>query len=150
MLTLPSSVKVYMAVEPCDMRKQIDGLVLLVEQVLRHDSRGGHLFVFLNKRATHMRVIFWDRSGFCMLSKRLERGTFRVPWGVQDVGGRTQMEVEAAELALVLEGIDLRGSKRRPRWMPTEPPPTANPELSAAIVKKILEEQDPLVYSLMT
>jgi transposase len=73
MLTLPPSVKVHIAVEPCDMRKQFDGLALLVEQVLRHEARSGHLFVFLNKRATHVRIIFWDRNGYCLVSKRLER-----------------------------------------------------------------------------
>jgi transposase len=124
MLTLPPSVKVHMAVEPCDMRKQFDGLVLLVEQALRQDARSGHLFVFFNKRSTHVRVLFWDRSGFCTLSKRLERGTFRAPWAAQETDGRTHVEVEAAELALILEGIDLRGAKRRPRWTPS---PTAAP-----------------------
>jgi transposase len=119
MLTLPPSVKIHMAVEACDMRKQFDGLALLVEQVLRQDARSGHLFVFFNKRATHVRVLFWDRSGFCVLSKRLERGTFRAPWVTEEVTGRTHVEVEAAELALILEGIDLRGAKRRPRWTPT-------------------------------
>jgi transposase len=118
MLTLPPSVKIHMAVEPCDMRKQFDGLTVLVEQVLRQDARNGHLFVFLNRRATHVRILFWDRSGFCMVSKRLERGTFRVPWEDAEVAARTHVEVEAAELALILEGIELRGAKRRPRWTP--------------------------------
>lgn len=119
MLTLPPSVKIHIAVEPCDMRKQFDGLALLVEQVLRRDARNGHLFVFLNKRSTHVRILFWDRSGYCMISKRLERGTFRVPWAREEVGMQTHVEVEAAELALILEGIELRGAKRRPRWSPT-------------------------------
>jgi transposase len=119
MLTLPPSVKIHIAVEPCDMRKQFDGLVVLVEQVLRQEARSGHLFVFLNKRGTHVRVIFWDRNGYCLVSKRLERGTFRVPWDAGEIGERNDVEVEAAELALILEGIDLRGAKRRARWKPT-------------------------------
>jgi len=120
-LTLPPSVKVHIAVEPCDMRKQFDGLAMLVEQVLREEARSGHLFVFLNKRATHVRIIFWDRNGYCLVSKRLERGTFRVPWNAEETGERTHVEVEAAELALILEGIDLRGAKRRARWTATGP-----------------------------
>lgn len=129
MLTLPPSVKIHIAVGPCDMRKQFDGLVVLVEQVLRQEARSGHLFVFLNKRATHVRVIFWDRNGYCLVSKRLERGTFRVPWDAQETSERTHVEVEAAELALILEGIDLRGAKRRARWTPAE---TAASTLSSA------------------
>jgi transposase len=62
----------------------------------------------------------WDRNGYCLVSKRLERGTFRVPWNAQEASDRTHVEVEAAELALILEGIDLRGAKRRARWTETE------------------------------
>ncbi len=121
MLTLPPSVHVYLATEAVDMRKQFDGLALLVEQGLGQDPRSGHLFVFRNRRGTHVRILFWDRSGYCLFSKRLEKGTFRVPWTPEQVAGRAHLEVEAAELALLLEGIDLRGARRRPRWMPKAP-----------------------------
>ncbi|HYE77684.1 MAG TPA: IS66 family insertion sequence element accessory protein TnpB [bacterium] len=121
MLTLPPTVHIYMATQPVDLRKQFDGLALLVEQHLLKDPRSGHLFVFLNRRGTHVRILFWDRSGYCLLSKRLERGTFRVPWTAEAVAGRGHLEVEAAELALVLEGIDLAGAKKRPRWTPALP-----------------------------
>lgn len=99
--------------------EEFDGLVVLVEQVLRQEARSGHLFVFLNKPATHVRVIFWDRNGYCLVSKRLERGTFRLPWDAQENHERSHVDVEAAELALILEGIDLRGAKRRARWTAT-------------------------------
>jgi transposase len=117
-LTLPPSVQIFVATEPCDMRRQMDGLVLLVQQVLRGEPRSGHLYVFLNKRGSHARILFWDRSGYVTVTKRLERGTFRVPWSQEAAADRTHMQIEAAELALILEGIDLRGAKRRPRWTP--------------------------------
>jgi transposase len=118
MLTLPPSVRVYMATAACDMRKQFDGLVLAVQQGLREDPRSGHLFVFVNRRGTHVRILFWDRSGYCVVSKRLEKGTFRMPWTAEEMGHSTHLEIEAAELALILEGIDLRGARRRTRWIP--------------------------------
>ncbi|HEY5287404.1 MAG TPA: IS66 family insertion sequence element accessory protein TnpB [Solirubrobacteraceae bacterium] len=118
MLTLPPSVQIFVATEPCDMRRQMDGLVLLVRQVLHGDPHSGHLYVFFNKRGSHARVLFWDRTGYVTVTKRLERGTFRVPWSQETVAERSHMQIEAAELALILEGIDLRGAKRRPRWTP--------------------------------
>ena len=115
-MTLPPSVRIYIATAPCDMRKQIDGIALLVEQVLAQDARSGHLFVAFNRRGDMARILWWDRNGFCLFSKRLEKGVFRMPWKGAEVGA--QVEMEAAELGLVLEGIDLRGAKRRARWSP--------------------------------
>jgi len=120
MLTLPPSVRIYVATAPCDMRKQFDGISLIVEQQLQLDPRSGHLFVVFNRRGDHVRILFWDRNGYCMVAKRLEKGVFRLPWERETTG--PHVEMEAAELALVLEGIDLRGAKRRPRWSPTSPP----------------------------
>jgi transposase len=116
-LTLPPSVRIFVATAPCDMRKQFDGIAILVEQGLGHDPRSGHLFVVFNRRGDHVRILFWDRHGYCLFSKRLERGRFRLPWDAKG-GTATSVEMEAAELALILEGIDLRGAKRRPRWSP--------------------------------
>lgn len=96
------------------MRKSFDALALLVEPLFRADPLSGHLFVFIGRRRHILRVLFWDRSGYVIVSKRLERGVFR--W----LGDRTptgaSMEVEAAELLLLMEGIDLSGARRRPRW----------------------------------
>jgi transposase len=127
MLTLPPSVRIYVATQPCDLRKQFDGLALLVEQGLKEDPRNGHLYVFRNRRGSHVRILFWDRSGYCLVSKRLEKGTFRVPWTKEAMAGHAHLQMEAAELALLLEGIDLRGARRRPRWAPRDqvlPPPS--------------------------
>lgn len=96
------------------MRKSFDGLSAAARDVVGGDPLSGHLFVFFNRTRTIVKVLFWDRSGFCVFAKRLERGTFHLP----DVAGRASIELEAAELSLILEGIDLRGARRRPRWSP--------------------------------
>jgi transposase len=118
MLTLPPSVKVYVATAPCDMRKQYDGLALLVEQGLGKDPRSGHLYVAFNRRGDHVRILFWDRNGYALFGKRLERGRFRLPWDRDRVDAAVEME--AAELGLILEGIDLAGARRRARWTPVD------------------------------
>lgn len=112
-LTLPPSVRVYLASEPVDMRKSFDGLSAATREVLREDPMSGHLFVFVNRVADIVKVLFWDRSGWCVIAKRLERGRFRFP---KAGSGARSVEVEAAELSLLLEGIDLSAAKRRPRW----------------------------------
>lgn len=120
MLMLPPSVRIFVASEPADMRKSFDGLSALTLGVLRKDPMSGHLFVFFNRRGDHVRVLFWDRSGFALYAKRLEKGRFRLPWeSGQPV---TCHEVESAELGLILEGIDLRGAGRRARWNPANRP----------------------------
>lgn len=110
MLTVPPSVRIYLATEPADMRCSFDGLMARVE-ALKKDPFSGHLFVFRNRRGDRVKILFWDRSGFCLWYKRLEKGTFRFPSVSTE-----SLEVEAAELMLLLEGIDLRGARRRPRW----------------------------------
>jgi transposase len=114
MLSLPPTVRVFVATAPCDLRKQFDGIAVMVEQGLRHDPRSGHLYVVFNRRGDQVRILFWDRQGYCLFAKRLECGRFRLPWEQPAVGAAVEME--AAELALILEGIDLRGAKRRKRW----------------------------------
>jgi transposase len=99
------------------MRMSFDALENMVRFGLGDNPRSGHLFVFTNKRKNHLKILLWDRHGWSILYKRLEVGTFKLPEtsGVPD-GKRVQ--VEAAELALMLEGIDLAGAKRRKRWVP--------------------------------
>lgn len=110
MLSLPPTVRIFLATQPADMRRGFDGLAATVRDVLRGDPLSGHLFVFRNRRGDRCKIIYWDRSGFVLWYKRLERGTFRFP-----AANATHVEVEAAELALLLEGIDLAGATRRPR-----------------------------------
>ena len=113
MLTLPPSVKVYVCTEPVSMHKSFDGLAGLVRDVLEEDPMSGHLFVFVNRRADKIKLLFWDRSGFALFYKRLEKGTFRLP--KKPLPGQSHLEVEAAELALMMEGIQLLGARRRAR-----------------------------------
>lgn len=130
MLTLPPSVRVYVATAPVDLRKQFDGIAILVSHSLRLDARSGHLFVVFNRRGDQVRILFWDRNGYCLVAKRLEKGVFRLPWERTQVDGH--VEIEAAELALILEGIDLRGAKRRRRWQPGKDMATGLPQAAAA------------------
>lgn len=112
MLTLPSSVRVYLAVDPVNMHLSFDRLAGMVRQ-LGLDPTGGHLFVFVNRPKTHMKVLFFDRSGWCQVYKRLERGTFQIP---TDANGRpVRRELTPTELGLILEGVDLRQRARRAR-----------------------------------
>jgi transposase len=114
MLTLPSSVRVYMAAEPTDMRRSFDRLASTVEGEFGFDITEGHLFVFINRRGDQAKCLFWDRTGLCILHKRLEAGTFR---RVRDAEDEVpHVEIDAAELSLMLEGIDLKNAKRSKRW----------------------------------
>ena len=115
MLTLPPGAQVFVATGPVDGRKGIDGLSALVRSQFGHDPLSGHLFVFFTRRADRVRVLQWDRDGYVLTTKRLERGRYRLPWTANEQG---LTALEAAELLLVLEGIDLRGAQRRVRWSP--------------------------------
>ena len=114
MLTLPSTVRVYVATQPIDLRKSFDGLSLAVTSVLDRDPLSGHLFCFFNRRATMVRVLFWDRTGWCIISKRLSRGRFRLAEVVHSE--LACVEMDAVELSLILEGIDLSDAARRRRF----------------------------------
>jgi transposase len=113
MLTLPTSVRIYLARGATDMRKSIDGLSAATTQILELDPFSGHLFVFCNRRRDRIKILYWERSGFWLLHKRLEKGTFA--WPVPTDSDSKQIEMTAADLAALLGGLDLRGVKRR-RW----------------------------------
>jgi transposase len=123
-LSLPPSVRLFVATQPVDGRKGADSLMVIVRDDFGHDPLGGHLFVFFSKRRDRVRVVYWDRNGFAMWSKRLEKGRF-CPSFSKDDGKLAVSAVEAAELALILEGIDLAGARRRPRWQPQPPTDSA-------------------------
>ena len=114
MLSIPPTMRVFVALEPIDMRKSFDGLSNAARTITAEDPLSGHLFVFFNRRRTMMKAVYWDRNGYSLVAKRLERGVFVLP----DANERGVVELEAAELALILEGIDLRNAHRRPRWRP--------------------------------
>ena len=114
MLTLPPSVKIFAAVEPVDARKSFDGLSAVVRDGLGGDPMTGHLYLFINRRGDVAQILFWDRTGFVVMRKRLEAGTFRL---VRQADGTAKhVEIDAAELSLMLEGIDLDKAIRRKRY----------------------------------
>jgi transposase len=115
MLTLPPSVKIYVATQPVDARKSFDGLAALVQAEFGLEPLSGHLFVFLNRRGHVAQMLFWDRSGFCIVRKLLEAGTFKLVRAADE--GSTHVEINSAELALMLEGIELKGARRRKRYV---------------------------------
>jgi transposase len=106
MLSLPPSVRIFVATGATDLRQSFDGLSGLAQSVLRQDPLSGHLFIFANRRRDRVKILQWDRSGFLLLYKRLEKGTFRVP---------ERGEIDARELMMLLEGIDTAAVRER-RW----------------------------------
>jgi transposase len=114
-LTLPPGARVFVATARVDGRKGMDGLSVLVRSQFAEDPLSGTMFVFFSRRADRVRVLYWDRDGYVLITKRLEKGVYRPPWGA-DAG---RVVIEAAELLLVLEGIELHGAKRRARWSPS-------------------------------
>ena len=125
MLTLPAAVRIYVAAEAVDLRRGFDGLAAATRSLIREDPLNGHLFVFLNRRKNRIKLLVWDRTGYLLLYKRLERGTFHLP--TEPAAGQRHVEVDAGELGLMLEGVDLRGAARRERWrrLPHWPAPAA-------------------------
>ncbi|AUX45908.1 uncharacterized protein SOCE26_074090 [Sorangium cellulosum] len=125
MLTLPPSVRVYVAAEPTDLCKSFDGLSVLVAQCFGADPLCGHLFVFRNRRGDQVRILFWDRTGYVIAGKKLASGRFHLACDVPQ--GATHVEVESAELSLMLEGLDLSTAARRKRWRPKRTETEKNP-----------------------
>lgn len=102
MIFLPSNSRVFLALGGTDMRKSINSLSMLVEGVLELDPFSGHLFVFCNRRCSILKVLYWDRNGFCLFLKRLEKHRFKWPGKKEDL-----MEVAPRELGFLLEGLDI-------------------------------------------
>jgi|688.fasta_scaffold699674_2 transposase len=102
---LPSSVAIYLAVDPVDLRKGFDLLAGLVESQLRGYPRSGDLFLFLNRNRTRLKALFYDQNGYALLYKRLDRGTFPLP--VVVVPGSPAVILSGAQLEILLSGIDL-------------------------------------------
>jgi len=111
MLMPPPSVRVFVASVSVDLRRSFDSLAYCTQELLRQDPLSGHLFVFRNRRGDRVKILYWDRTGYCLWYKRLEKGTFRLPSGPGE-----GMEITAAELVLLLEGIDLADARRQVRY----------------------------------
>lgn len=114
MLSLPPSTLIFLARDRIDGRKGIDSLVALVRSQFGRDPLAGHLFVFLSRRADRARILYWDRNGYVLMLKRLERGTFK-PASIT----HSHAIIEADDLACLLGGLDLSTARRRPRWSPS-------------------------------
>ena len=121
MLKLPSlgeldqslAVRIYLCVQPADMRRGFDTLAAAVKEFLRHDPFSGNLFLFVSRGKDRMKILYWEKDGFCLWYKRLEEGTFKLP-APQDAP--VSVELKATELAMLLEGIDLKSIKRSKRF----------------------------------
>ena len=121
MLRLPSlgeldrslSDRVWLCTSPTDMRKGFDTLAVLVREALGGDPLSGQLFLFVGRRRDRLKLLYWDRDGYALWYKRLEAGTYRLPVVID---GASRVELTASELAMLLEGIDLRSIKRRKRF----------------------------------
>lgn len=112
MLSFTGSLKVFLALEACDLRKGFNGLQGVVAEVLKEDLRSGALFVFCNRRRTRLKMLYWDGSGLWLLMKRLEKGTFSWPREVE--AGTSKLRLAPEAFAMLTDGIDLRGAKMRP------------------------------------
>jgi len=104
MLTFASTQRIFLAIEPVDMRKQFNGLWALAAERLREDPFAGAMFVFTNKDRDRLKILFWDGSGVWVLAKRLEKGRFSWPPG----SGQAKIHLEPAALTMLLSGIDLK------------------------------------------
>ncbi|MFL6351191.1 MAG: IS66 family insertion sequence element accessory protein TnpB [Bryobacteraceae bacterium] len=113
MIHLPASVRVYLCLSPCDMRRSFDGLHALVSDHLQLDAFAGHLYLFANRRKDRLKILYWDNSGFAIWAKRLEAGTFAIPSGEP---GSRRFEITVEELGALLSGIDLDQANRRQRY----------------------------------
>jgi transposase len=106
------AARIYLCISPTDMRKGFDTLAAQVKDFLGQDPLSGHLFLFVGRGKDRLKILYWDTDGFCVWYKRLEEGTFRLPRvGAADVS----VELKASELAMMLEGIDLKSIKRTKR-----------------------------------
>ena len=105
MTLLPPGVKVHLAFGYTDMRKGIDGLAMLVQGVLRQDPFSGHLFVFRGRKANLIKIVFWDGTGLCLFTKRLEHGVFLWPANAASTG---TLSLTSALLSMLIDGVDWR------------------------------------------
>ena len=115
MLSLGPGVQIVLATEPIDLRRGHDGLVTLVSSLWRADPYSGTLFVFFGRRMDRVKILFFSAGGFVLYYKRLESGRFSMP-RIPD--GATRVVLDAASLAMLLDGVDLRTIRRAPRWKP--------------------------------
>ena len=111
MLSFPSAVKIYLCKEPTDMRRSFDSLAAMVQGVIKQDPLSGYVFVFGNKRGNSLKLLYWDRDGYAIWYKRLEKGAFKIPRNVTEDQG-----LEHYQWAMMLAGLDFTKIKRKKRF----------------------------------
>jgi transposase len=117
MLSFTGGLKVFVALEPCDMRAGANTLAGLVGERLKEEPRSGALFVFTNRRRTLLKVLYWDGTGMWLMSKRLEKGTFC--WPATGDAQQVKLKLAPEAFAMLTDGVELRGAKLRP-WYERE------------------------------
>lgn len=123
MILLPASVRIYVATAPTNVRKSFEGLSNEVRSALAADPISGHVFLFLNRKRSQVKLLLWTRGGFTIVHKRLERGRFTFPERVTE--GAARLEIDAHELAMLLEGLEPSTTRAAERWAPERPAPLA-------------------------
>ena len=113
MLSLPATVRIWLCAQPTDLRKSFDSLAALVRDTLGGDPLSGDLFVFRNRSADRVKLLLWEEDGFAIWYKRLEAGCFRFP---APPDNEPRVEVRAADLVMLLAGIDLSSVRRGKRY----------------------------------
>jgi len=134
MISLPPSVRIFLATKRTDMRKGHDGLAALVQQQMGQDVFTGHLFVFVSRGGNRIKILTWDRGGFVLWYKRLERGRFRLPSVTED---EPVLQLESSELSMLVDGIDFSRVRKPLRW---------NPKRDLRVVKEKAVSQDKSVF----
>ena len=109
MIHLPASVRVYLCLTPCDMRKSFDSLHALVRDHLELDVLAGHLFVFTSRRRDRVKILYWDRDGLALWYKRLEAGSLE---GIES-GDSPSVQIDGTQLAMLLSGVSLAAAQQR-------------------------------------
>lgn len=109
---IPSSVRIFVCTQPQDMRRSFDGLALATKQVLGEDPQSGALFCYVNKRANRLKLLWWDRNGYCLLYKRLHRSLFVLP---ASENGGARVRIDGAALAELIAGVEkpMRNQRKR-------------------------------------
>jgi transposase len=113
-LSVPSSVRIYVCTEACDMRRSFNGLDRMTREIIGQDPLSGHIFVFLNRRRDRVKLLYWENGGYVIHYKLLERGSFRVP----ESNASGAVVIEAADLMMIMQGIDITATHRRRWWSP--------------------------------
>ena len=129
MISLPSSVRVFLHTPPTDLRKGFDALCGLVTTAFGPDPISGHLFLFVNRRRDRIKILYWDRDGLAIWYKRLETpGTFQIPATATEAAS---IEMTPTQFSLILSGIDLSSARQRKRYQ--RPTPAVEKSISAPL-----------------